>query len=192
MSNLHSPDQAVTDPQKALTYLKEGNQRFVNGAGIARDTNLADIKTTSTGQKPFAAILTCADSRVSPELYFDQKIGDIFVVRNAGNVADVEAQGSIEFATKHLGATLVVVVGHSSCGAVFTSHDKVKGLSDNLQKVLDDIRTNIESCKTKEEAVTANVSAQVTMLKNNPVIKEVKALVLGAEYDIATGNVKFH
>ena len=190
--NLHAPDAAVTDPQVALTYLKEGNTRFTSNATIARDTNPADLAVTKDGQKPFAAILTCADSRVSPEIYFDQKIGDIFVVRNAGNYADQEALGSIEFATKHLGAPLVVVVGHSKCGAVFTSHDKVTGLSDNLQAVLDNIRVNIESCSTKEEAVTANVAAQVATLKNNPVIKEVGALVIGAEYDIATGAVKFH
>jgi len=191
-AKLHAPDEQIKDPQVALNFLKEGNERFVSGNTIPRNTNAEDIKITATGQKPFAAILTCADSRVAPELYFDQKIGDIFIVRNAGNYADMEALGSIEFATKHLGAPLVVVVGHSMCGAVFTSHDKVTGLSDNLQAVLDNIRVNIESCGTKEEAVTANVKAQVETLKNNPVIKEVGALVVGAEYDIASGKVSFH
>lgn len=189
--NLHAPDQAVTDANVALTYLKEGNARFVADKGIARDTNKADLAVTAGGQKPFAAILTCADSRVSPELYFDQKIGDIFVVRNAGNVASPDAQGSIEFATKHLGAPLVVVVGHSSCGAVFTSYDKVTGLSDNLQGVLDGIRPAIESSDSKETAVAANVRAQVEVMKNNPVIKEINATVVGAEYNIATGEVTF-
>ena len=190
-TKLHAPDEQVKDPQVSLTYLKEGNERFVSGNTIERNTNAEDIKVTSEGQKPFAAILTCADSRVAPELYFDQKIGDVFIVRNAGNYADVEALGSIEFATKHLGAPLVVVVGHSKCGAVFTSHDKVTGLSENLQTVLDNIRVNIESCSTKEEAVTANVKAQVETLKNNAVIKEVNALVVGAEYDISTGKVSW-
>ena len=190
--NLHAPDVAVTDANQALTYLKEGNKRFVDDATMPRNTNKQDVATTAGGQKPFAAILTCADSRVSPEIYFDQKIGDIFVVRNAGNYADLEALGSIEFATKHLGAPLVVVVGHSSCGAVFTSYDKVTGLSDNLQTVLDNIRVNISDCSTKEAAVTANVKAQVETLKNNPVIKEINATVVGAEYDIATGVVTFH
>ena len=190
--NLHSPDAAVTDANQALTYLKEGNTRFTTDATMPRNTNKADLGLTAGGQKPFAAILTCADSRVSPEIYFDQKIGDIFVVRNAGNYADQEAVGSIEFATKHLGAPLVVVVGHSKCGAVFTSHDKVTGLSENLQFVLDNIRKNICDCSTKEEAVTANVKAQVEVLKNNATIKEVGATVVGAEYDIATGAVTFH
>lgn len=190
--NLHSPDVAVTDANQSLTYLKEGNKRFTEDKGISRNTNKQDIAITSGGQKPFAAILTCADSRVSPEIYFDQKIGDIFVVRNAGNYADQEALGSIEFATKHLGAPLVVVVGHSSCGAVFTSYDKVTGLSENLQFVLDNIRKNISSSLSKEEAVGANVRAQVEVLKNNAVIKEVGATVVGAEYDISTGEVKFH
>ena len=189
--NLHSPDVAVTCPDQALTYLKEGNERFVSDNNIPRNTNKADLAVTKDGQKPFAAILTCADSRVSPEIYFDQKIGDIFVVRNAGNYADLEALGSIEFATKHLGAPLVVVVGHTMCGAVYTSHSKATGLSSNLQTVLDNIRVHIESCPTKEEAVAVNVKAQVETLKNNPVIKEVGAKVLGAEYDIATGKVTF-
>lgn len=190
--NLHCPSEAITDPKAALTFLQEGNKRFTDNNTIPRDTNKADIEVTKGGQKPFAAILTCADSRVSPEIYFDQKIGDIFVVRNAGNYADQEALGSIEFATKHLGAPLVVVVGHSMCGAVFTSFDKVTGLSDNLQAVLDNIRVNISSCDSKESAVTANVKAQVETLKNNPVIKEVNAMVVGAEYDISTGVVTFH
>ena len=190
--NLHSPDVAVTDPEVALTYLKEGNIRFTTNNTMPRNTNPADLEITKDGQKPFAAILTCADSRVSPEIYFDQKIGDIFVVRNAGNYADMEALGSIEFATKHLGAPVVVVVGHSSCGAVFTSHDKVTGLSENLQNVLDNIRVNIESCETKEEAVKANVLAQVRTLRENPVIQEIGALVAGAEYNIATGEVTFY
>jgi len=189
--NLHSPDVAVTDANQALTYLKEGNKRFTSDSTMPRNTNKADLGITKDGQKPFAAILTCADSRVSPEIYFDQKIGDIFVVRNAGNCACKEALGSIEFATKHLGAPLVVVVGHSMCGAVFTSHSKATGLSDNLQAVLDDIRKNIGSCPTKEEAVAVHVKSQVEILKNNPVIKEVNATVLGAEYNIATGEVVF-
>lgn len=190
--NLHSPDVAVSDANQALTYLKEGNTRFVENNTMLRDTNKSDIEITKDGQKPFATILTCADSRVSPEIYFDQKIGDIFVVRNAGNYADLEAQGSIEFGTKHLGAPLVVVVGHSMCGAVFTSFDKATGLSANLQAILDNIRIKIEGCASKEDAVTANVKAQVEVLKNNPVIKEVGATVVGAEYDISTGVVTFH
>ena len=189
--NLHAPDVAVKDANQALAYLKEGNERFVNDKAMPRNTNKADIQTTSGGQKPFAAVLTCADSRVSPEIYFDQKIGDVFVVRNAGNYADQEALGSLEFATKHLGAPLVVVVGHSSCGAVFTSYDKVTGLSDNLQFVLDNIRKNIEDSPSKEAAVAANVKAQVEVLKANPVIQEVGATVLGAEYDISTGKVNW-
>ena len=189
--NLHTPDAAVKDADVALTYLKEGNERFVNDETMPRTTNKADIQTTAGGQKPFAAVLTCADSRVSPEIYFDQKIGDIFVVRNAGNYADQEALGSIEFATKHLGAPLVVVVGHSSCGAVFTSYDKVSGLSDNLQFVLDNIRKGIEASPSKEAAVAVNVKVQVEVLKNNPVIKEIGATVIGAEYDISTGKVNW-
>lgn len=187
--NLHAPDAQVKDWNVSLTYLKEGNKRFTEDKTMPRNTNKADLEVTKDGQKPFVAVLTCADSRVSPEIYFDQKIGDIFVVRNAGNYADQEALGSIEFATKHLGAPLVVVVGHSSCGAVFTSFSKATGLSDNLQAVLDNIRVNIEGSASQESAVADNVRAQVKVLEGNPVIKEVGAKVLGAEYNIATGEV---
>ena len=190
--NLHAPSDAVIDPHVALNYLKEGNKRFVEDECMPRTTNKEDIAATKDGQKPFAVILTCSDSRASPEIFFDQKIGDIFVVRNAGNYADLEALGSIEFATKHLGAPLVVVVGHTMCGAVFTSHSKATGLSHNLQTVLDNIREHISRCDTKEAAICANVKAQVEALKNNPVIKEVGAMVVGAEYDISTGLVHFH
>ena len=187
--NLHAPDVAVKDAKQALTYLKEGNKRFTSDQTMPRTTNKKDLEITSKGQKPFAAILSCADSRTAPEIYFDQKVGDLFVCRNAGNFADPVVIGSLEFATKHLGAPLVVVVGHSMCGAVHTSFDGVKGLSANLQAGLDAIREHLAGSKTKEEATEANIKAQVKKLKENPVIKEVNAEVVGAFYDIATGEV---
>jgi len=189
--NLHDPAVKITDAAVALGYLKEGNKRFVNDAPMTRDTNRADLATTATGQKPFAAILACADSRSTPEIFFDQKIGDIFVVRNAGNVADQSALGSLEFATKHLGAAIVVVVGHTVCGAVYNAHDAATGLSDNLQAVLDCIKVNVKDAATKEDAVLAQIHAQVDILKNNPVIKETNTPVYGAIYDLASGEVKF-
>ena len=192
MTNLiHNPAESVKDANLALDMLKEGNKRFVSNNPMPKDYAAARA-ATATAQKPFAAILTCADSRTSPEIFFDQSIGDIFVVRNAGNFADQEAIGSIEFCTKHLGAPLVVVVGHTMCGAVFNSHDDAKGLSDNLQAVLDNIKGVISvGSGSKEDATCTNTKAQVEALKNNPVIKEVGALVVGADYDIATGVVTF-
>lgn len=190
-TNLHAPDQAVTDAQAALNYLKEGNKRFTTNSAMARDTNKADINVTKDGQKPFAVILTCADSRVSPEIYFDQKIGDIFTIRNAGNFAGRDAQGSIEYAVEHLHSPLVVVTGHTKCGAISAAFDKASGLSDNLQGLIDNIQSKIDKCTSKEDAVITNVEVQVETLKNNPVIKKMNATVVGAEYDISTGEVKF-
>jgi len=187
---VHDPSVKVTDSNQALNYLKEGNKRFIEGNFAPRNYK-ADLEATKTSQKPFAAILTCADSRLSPEIFFDQKIGNIFVVRNAGNYADSDALGSLEFATKHLGAPLVAVVGHSMCGAVFTAHDDATGLSSNLQSAIDTVKGNIKGSATREEAITTNVKKQVEVLKNNPVIKETGAMVVGAEYDIATGVVTF-
>ena len=189
--NLHAPGDAVTDPQVALTYLKEGNARFVNDTPIPRNTNKADLEVTSGGQKPFAAILTCADSRVCPEIFFDQKIGDIFILRNAGNVAEPASVGSIEFGTKHLGAPLVVVVGHTKCGAVYTAHAGATGLSDALQAVIDGLKPNVKDSADEETGVIDNVKIQVAALKANPVLKEQGTMVLGAVYDLTTGVVNF-
>ena len=189
MTNLiHNPAESVKEWPVALEMLKEGNKRFVANAPIQKDYAAARA-ATATAQKPFAAILTCADSRTCPEIFFDQAIGDIFVVRNAGNFADQEAIGSIEFCTKHLGAPLVVVVGHTMCGAVFNSHDDATGLSEHLQHVLENIKGVIAGCTTKEEATETNTKAQVAALKNNPVIQEVGAMVVGADYNIASGVV---
>ncbi|MCL2680481.1 MAG: carbonic anhydrase [Coriobacteriia bacterium] len=187
--NLHSPDVAVTDSTQALNYLKEGNARFVSDQCMPRDTNKQDLALTKDAQKPFAAILTCADSRTCPEIFFDQKIGDLFVLRNAGNVADQSVLGSLEFGVQHLGVAVVVVVGHTKCGAVHTSYDGVTGLSDNLQAVLDGIRPNVSDSADKESGAVDNVKKQVELLSANEVIGAVP--VLGAFYDIATGEVSF-
>ncbi|MCL2438602.1 MAG: carbonic anhydrase [Coriobacteriia bacterium] len=185
--NLHSPDVQVTDSNEALTYLKEGNARFVSDNLMPRNTNKKDLELTKDAQKPFAAIVTCADSRTTPEIFFDQKIGDLFVLRNAGNIADKSVLGSLEFGVKHLGVAVVVVVGHTMCGAVHTSHAGATGLSENLQAVLDDIRPHISHEGDKEDAAVANVKRQVEVLNKN---KEIGAVpVLGAMYDIATGEV---
>jgi len=187
--NLHSPDVQVTDSDLALTYLKEGNARFVADECMPRDTNKKDLELTKDAQKPFAAILTCADSRTTPEIFFDQKIGDLFVLRNAGNVADRSVLGSLEFGVKHLGVAVVVVVGHTMCGAVHTSHAGATGLSANLQAVLDDIRPHISHEGDKEDAAVANVKRQIEVLSKN---KEIGAVpVLGANYNIATGEVSW-
>ena len=188
---LHNASVNETDAHVALTYLKEGNERFVSHKGMPRDTNKADLEITKDGQKPFAAILTCADSRVAPEIFFDQKIGDLFVVRNAGNLADSHALGSIEFGVKHLKAAIVVVVGHTKCGAVHNSYKGATGLSHNLQSVLDEIKPIVFGASDAEDGVVVNAKYQAELIKNNPVIKECGTPVYAATYDIATGKVNF-
>ena len=190
--NLHSPGDLVKDPIVALNYLKEGNQRFVSDNLMPRDVYKEDLKVIAGGQKPFAVVLTCSDSRVAPEIFFDQKLGDIFVIRNAGNYPDQDALGSLEFAIKVLGAVVVVVVGHTECGAVHNSFAGASGLPSNLQAILDNIRKNIASSSSKEAAVGDHVRWVVDVIKNNEVVKECDTMIVGAEYNIATGEVSFH
>jgi carbonic anhydrase len=129
--------QTATTPEQALTRLKEGNGRFVSGKTLHCDPRM-QVKDTSKGQAPFAAVLGCMDSRVAPELVFDQQIGSIFGVRIAGNFATPEILGSLEYATKVAGARLIVVLGHSDCGAVKGAIDYVK--LGNLTTTLSHIR----------------------------------------------------
>ena len=187
--NLHNPAVTITDPQEALNLLKEGNARYVAGNGIARDTDANDRDATKASQHPFAAVITCADSRCSPEIYFDQKIGDLFVLRNAGNIADDTVIGSLEFAVAALKAPLVVVVGHTQCGAVHNAAAGTSGLPEKLQNILDGIRSGLEPNPEKEPSVDVNVANQVAILKANPVISGVP--IYGAKYNVETGEVTF-
>jgi carbonic anhydrase len=188
MSKYQDPAVKVTSPDEALKLLKEGNARFVANNLVPTDYKEA-LGKTGTQQSPFASILTCADSRCSPEIYFDQGIGNIFVVRNAGNFADREATGSFQFAAAVLKSQIIVVVGHTQCGAVFNAHANASGLPAELQGILDDIKPIIKGIDTKENAVAVNTKAQVEALKNNPAIKEAGVPVYGAHYDVATGVV---
>ena len=191
-TKLHAPDELVTNWQDALQFLKDGNQRFIDNTNILRSTNEADREATKDSQKPFAVIVTCSDSRVSPEIYFDQKIGDIFVIRNAGNIADITALGSLEFAVEHLGAPLVVVVGHSACGAVKGAISEGE-FSGNLDSIIRHIRGVIDGQGKMglEQAINENVRASVKAIQENAVVKKVAAKVLGAHSDVASGEVVF-
>lgn len=188
MPKFQDPAVKVTNPDEALKLLKEGNERFV--ANNLVPTNYKEaLEKTSNQQSPFASVLTCADSRCSPEIYFDQGIGNIFVVRNAGNYADSEAIGSFQFAAAVLKSQIIVVVGHSECGAVFNAHMGTSGLPGQLQNILDDIASVVKETDTKENAVAVNVKAQVEALKKDPAIKSAGVPVYGAEYNVATGVV---
>jgi len=181
----------VTDANAALEALKAGNKRFVEGKPSPKNDNADRTETIGT-QKPYAIILTCADSRTAPEIFFDTKIGDLFVLRNAGNFATDVELGSMEFATSVLGAPIIVVVGHTNCGAVFAAFDKPAGLPDKLQIVVDNIAKGISGAPDKDAATKANTEVVVNTIKANPVIQAQKTMVLGAYYDFNTGEVNFY
>ena len=137
--------QSAISPNKAIELLKEGNARFVKNKEVSRDL-LAQVSDTSTGQYPFATILSCIDSRVSSEIIFDQGIGDIFNARVAGNFVNEDILGSLEFACKLAGSKVIVVMGHTSCGAVKGACDHAK--LGNLTQVLKKIAPAVDAIQT--------------------------------------------
>lgn len=193
-------------PENALAYLKEGNLRFVNNIRVNRDL-LQLVDQYSTGQFPFAAILGCSDSRVPVELIFDQGLGDLFVVRLAGNIASTNAIGSLEFSCKVLGSKIIVVLGHTECGAVKSACDSVElGNVTSVLKHIEpaialekDILTNRNS-KNKEfvhKVLHHNLDYQIeTILQQSDILRELffqhQIAIVGALYDINTGMVSFY
>ncbi|MCL1991806.1 MAG: carbonic anhydrase [Spirochaetes bacterium] len=191
MADRHLPGDSVTDPQVAIKYLKDGNERYLKGALRDKSTYKADRDVVIKGQKPFAAVLTCSDSRTPPEIFFDQGIGDIFVCRNAGNFADDTACGSIDFSVGVLGVQVVVVIGHNECGAVINAHKGTSGLPEELQCVLGKIQANFKGGDVND-AVKENVMSSVERIKGLKFVKEKGIPVLGAYYDIGTGVVTWY
>lgn len=196
------PD-VVESGDEALKLLKEGNERFANDALASKDIGSDRRKELTAGQKPFAIILSCSDSRVPPEEVFDQGLGDLFVIRVAGNVDDTVTLGSIEYAAEHLHVPLLVVMGHSSCGAVKAT---VEGgeVPPNIGAIAAKISPSVEIAKKEsqeeeeviEAAVVENVKATIKSIEANSSIveelaekKELK--VVGAKYDLETGMVEF-
>jgi len=197
--------QSAITPTRALELLKQGNARFAAGTPLRRDL-LAQVHDTATGQYPFASIVGCIDSRVPPELVFDQGIGDLFSARIAGNFVDDEILGSLEFASKLAGARLIVVLGHTQCGAI-------KGACDgatlgNLTTTLSHLRPavdavtdvpgprNSKNAAFVEAVMHMNVRLAVEAIrKRSPVLDEMAArgeiAIVGAIYDVATGKVTF-
>ncbi len=186
--NLHKPDVKLTSAEEALQLLKEGNERFVKGELCPKDTYEEDRKTLSGGQVPYAIVLCCADSRVAPELYFDQRLGDIFVIRNAGNVVDEVVLGSIEYGAEHLGSPLVVVLGHTSCGACTAA---VQGgeVPANIGEIMKKIAPSVTEGATVDEVAAANAKAMVEQIKADEIIQHLGTTVVPAVYDILSGEV---
>ncbi|PWK20448.1 carbonic anhydrase family protein [Xanthomarina spongicola] len=200
--------QATMTPQKSLEYLKEGNVRFQNNLKANRNL-LEQVNDTSDGQFPFATILSCIDSRVSAELVFDQGLGDIFSVRIAGNFVNSDILGSMEFACKLAGTKLIVVLGHTSCGAVKGACDDAKlgNLTGMLAKIKPAVKAvvNPQDKSLRNSSNTDfvdNVSAKNVELSIERIIEESDVLaemqnigeimIVGAMYDINSGAVTFY
>lgn len=188
---------ATMGANEALAKLKEGNARFVNAKVSEGKPTAARRAETAQSQHPFAIILGCADSRTSPEIIFDQNIGDLFVARNAGNLVDDHTLGSIEYAVEHLGARLIVVLGHERCGAVIAAlaGDTAPG---HVQSLVRDIQPAVQAVKGKPGDVThlavvenARRMAEEIRTKANlgELGKEVR--VISAVYDLDSGKVGF-
>jgi len=185
---MHAPAELIEDAGAALQLLREGNERYVKGQLAAKDSYAADREILNSGQKPFAVILTCSDSRAAPEIFFDQKLGDIFTIRNAGNIADPTAIASIEYAVVHLKATLVVVVGHSKCGAVTAAYEGEK-FPPNIGHIAGYIKPAVEKGGDIDAAIHANVELMVERIKKSAVLGHLGVTVAGAYYDILSGKV---
>jgi carbonic anhydrase len=183
---------------EALKRLMEGNRRFVEEKRQNPNQSRLRLQETAVAQYPFASILGCADSRVPAEIVFDQGLGDLFVVRVAGNVASQTAIGSLEFSSAVLGSQLIVVIGHSACGAVLAAMkgDPVPG---RIGVFVEEIKPAVERVKYKtgdkeENAIIANVQYQVERLTDSStilagLIREGKLKIVGGRYDLASGKV---
>jgi carbonic anhydrase len=197
--------------RRALERLREGNARFVGDAS-ARGTFVSQARRRelAAGQEPFAIILGCSDSRVPAEIVFDQGLGDLFVIRVAGNIVAASQVGSVEFAAARFSTRLVVVLGHSQCGAILATLEELQrptaSQSKNLQFIVDQVRPSVEGLLATEarhvpealvkQAVRANIRASADHLRHGSevleqLIKKEGLLVVGAEYSLETGVVDF-
>lgn len=203
----HSKEtQSSLTPEMAFEILKEGNQRFVNNLKANRNL-LQQVNETSSGQFPFATILSCMDSRTSAELIFDQGLGDIFSIRIAGNVLNEDILGSMEFATKVVGTKIILVLGHTKCGAIVGACNHVE--LGNLTKLLEKITPAIDGeTSTTSDRTGSNESFVNHVTENNvhltiakikqdsPIIAELEQAgvikIAGGLYDVETGKVTFY
>jgi carbonic anhydrase len=203
--------QLVTSASEALARLREGNRRFKAGVrSLGALSGAMRLGDHVDGQSPFAVILGCSDSRVPVEIVFDQGLGDLFVIRVAGNVVAPSQVGSVEFAAARFGTRLVVVLGHSGCGAILATIDELRRPSEsqsrNLRSIVDRVRPSVEGLLRAgrgldeevlvEEAVRANIRASLDHLRHgSPVLEQLileeGLLVVGAEYSLETGAVEF-
>jgi carbonic anhydrase len=208
--NFITPDscdtQLLLTPEMALKALKDGNARFVNNLKISRNL-LQQLNETSDGQCPFAVVLSCIDSRGSAELIFDQGLGDLVSIRIAGNVINEDILGSMEFACKIGGAKIVVVLGHSRCGAIRGACDDVRlgnltTLIAKLKPAVASVREptidrNSKNSEFVEKVAEANVHLMIANIKHrSEILREMQdndeIVIVGGMYEIQTGNIEFY
>ncbi|MFN0118442.1 MAG: carbonic anhydrase [Elusimicrobiota bacterium] len=202
----HSPSSHQTDKKPLVennlwNSLKEGNVRFISGKPLPREYIKKRIEL-SKGQKPKFIVLTCADSRLSPELIFDKNLGELFVLRTAGNIADPIVLGSIEYAVEHLGSKMLVILGHEKCGAVAAACDGGTMPTTNLEAIVKKIGAGISELKNrfsgeplKTLAIRANIyQSSNDIVKNSPIVKEALEKhglqIVNAIYRLESGEVE--
>lgn len=200
--------QAAMTPESSLQALKDGNQRFINASQLVRDLN-AQVDATSMGQYPFATVLHCIDSRVSAEHVFDQGIGDLFSIRIAGNFVNEDILGSMEFACKLAGTKVLVVLGHTACGAVKGACDharmgnlttlinKIEPAVDAVELPVDESMRNSSNIGFVNSVASKNVEMTLSNIRNkSEILNQMEAsgdlIIIGGMYDIADGKVTFY
>lgn len=206
MKTLTKEMQAAITPALALDLLKEGNKRFINNLKVNRNL-LQQANETSDGQHPFAVILSCIDSRTSVELIFDQGLGDVFSVRIAGNIINEDILGSMEFGCKVAGAKIIVVLGHTNCGAIKGACDHVEmgnltALLSKIQPAVYDEKTITEERNSSndefvEKVAAINVKRTVhAIMERSPILKDMIETgvigIIGGNHDLTTGEVSFY
>lgn len=195
-------DSAYMDPRIGLRKLMGGNRRFVEDKSIKPRQDRKALLNTQGGQTPFATIVGCSDSRVPNEIIFDQGVGDLFIVRTAGQVMAAASYGSIEYAHLVLGSKLIVVLGHQACGAVDAAVKRPKGLPGHISTLVNSIKPAAQAARAMgpanilDNAIRQNVLDQVRELRElEPVLAreyaDGKLLIVGAVYNLKTGNVEF-
>lgn len=194
-------DSAYADPRVALRKLMGGNKRFVEGKSIRPRQDGNTLKQLENGQAPFATIVGCSDSRVPNELIFDQGLGDLFIIRTAGQVSAAASYGSMEFATLKLKTKLIVVLGHTECGAVAAAVERPENPPGHIVTLINDIKPAVKKSSYMigdrvNNAVRQNVIEQVNNLRDlEPILAKKYAdgeiLIVGAVYDIHSGKVEF-
>ena len=206
MKTLTKEMQTAITPIMALDLLKEGNKRFVNNLKVNRNL-LQQANETSDGQHPFAVILSCIDSRTSAELIFDQGLGDVFSVRIAGNIVNEDILGSMEFGCKVAGSKIIIVLGHTKCGAIKGACDHVEmgNLTALLSKITPAVENEIQTLENRnannsifvENVAAINVKQTVNaIMERSPILSEMINIgqigIVGGMHDISTGEVTFY